>query len=94
MPNPAPVALAAEIVTLEPPELVSISVIVWELPTWMLPKERLAGAGESWPEVIPVPETGRLTVKEARALRLRYGVMNEIETVLLSVPEDCGANVT
>jgi hypothetical protein len=31
--NPAPVALAAEIVTLDPPELVRVSVIVWELPT-------------------------------------------------------------
>jgi hypothetical protein len=31
--KPEPVALAAEIVTLAPPELVSVSVIVWELPT-------------------------------------------------------------
>jgi hypothetical protein len=31
--KPEPVALAAEIVTLAPPELVRVSVIVWELPT-------------------------------------------------------------
>lgn len=31
--KPEPVALAAEIVTLDPPELVRVSVIVWELPT-------------------------------------------------------------
>ena len=31
--KPDPVALAAEIVTLAPPELVRVSVIVWELPT-------------------------------------------------------------
>ena len=31
--KPEPVALAAEIVTLAPPELVRVSVIIWELPT-------------------------------------------------------------
>ena len=31
--KPEPVTLAAEIVTLAPPELVRVSVIVWELPT-------------------------------------------------------------
>ena len=92
--KPEPVALAAEIVTLDPPELVRVSVIVWELPTWTLPKPRLEGAGESWPEVVPVPDSGKVTVSGARALRLRYGVVNEIETLPLSVAEDGGANVT
>jgi hypothetical protein len=31
--NPEPVALAAEIVTVVPPELVRVSASVWELPT-------------------------------------------------------------
>ena len=41
--NPAPVAVACEIVTLDPPVLVSESVKVRLLPTWALPKARLAG---------------------------------------------------
>jgi hypothetical protein len=41
--NPEPVALAAEIVTLVPPEFVMLSAKVWELPTWTLPKPSVAG---------------------------------------------------
>jgi hypothetical protein len=62
--NPEPVALAAEMVTLAPPELVMVSARVWEVPTWTLPKPRLAGLVVSWPEVAPVPETGNVTVPE------------------------------
>jgi hypothetical protein len=43
--NPLPVAVAPEIVTLEPPELVTTTYCVWLLPTWMLPKLRLEGLG-------------------------------------------------
>jgi hypothetical protein len=62
--NPEPVALAAEMVTLAPPEFVIVSASVWEVPTWTLPKPRLAGLVVSWPEVAPVPETGNVTVPE------------------------------
>jgi len=41
--NPVPVAVACEMVTAEPPVLVSESVKVRLLPTWALPKARLAG---------------------------------------------------
>ena len=45
--NPLPLAEAAEIVRLDPPELVRVSVIVWELPTGTLPKPRLVGLAVS-----------------------------------------------
>ena len=41
--NPEPVALAAEIVTLAPPELVRVSASVVVLPVVTFPKLRLAG---------------------------------------------------
>ena len=93
--KPVPVALAAEIVTLEPPELVSVSVIVRELPTCTLPKARLDGDGVSWPDVIPVPDTGNMTVFVMPRPCLRPDkVLNEIDTTLLLLPDDWGANVT
>lgn len=93
--KPVPEALAAEIVTLEPPELVSVSVIVWELPTWTLPKARLDGDGMSWPDVIPVPDTGNLTVfVTPRPCPRPDRTLNEIDTTPLSVPDDGGANVS
>src|SRR5882724_11435849 len=45
--NPAPLAVAAEIVTLVPPELVRVSFRVFELPTSTLPKLRLVGLAVS-----------------------------------------------
>ena len=47
--NPVPVAVACEMVTLDPPVFVSESVKVRLLPTWALPKARLAGLAVSWP---------------------------------------------
>jgi hypothetical protein len=45
--NPVPVVVACEIVTRDPPVLVSESVKVRLLPTWVLPNARLAGVTES-----------------------------------------------
>jgi hypothetical protein len=56
------VAPIAETVTLAPPELVSVSARVWELPTVVLPKERLAALGVSWLAPTPVPDNGKLRV--------------------------------
>jgi hypothetical protein len=98
--NPEPVVVAAEIVTLVPPELVRVSASVWELPTGTLPKPRLGGFAVSWPEVTPVPNTGKVTAVELLAvaplcpLPLELSVMNAIATLPLSVPADCGVNVT
>jgi hypothetical protein len=41
--NPVPLAEAAEIVRLVPPVLVRVSVIDFEVPTWMFPKLKLDG---------------------------------------------------
>lgn len=60
--NPEPVAVAAEIVTAAPPELVRVSVSEALLPLVTLPKLKLAGVAVSWPEPMPMPETGNVIV--------------------------------
>ena len=49
--------LAAEILTVVPPVLVTVSDRPLVLPTATLPKERLAGLAASAPPVTPVPES-------------------------------------
>jgi hypothetical protein len=56
--NPAPLAVAAEIVRLDPPVLVSISDKLELLPTCSLPNARLVGLAPRAPCVTPVPESG------------------------------------
>src|SRR5260370_1085700 len=58
--KPAPVAVAAEMMRLDPPELVSVSDKVVLLPACTLPNARLVGVAASAPCVTPVPESGRL----------------------------------
>ena len=58
--NPLPLAVAAEIVRLEPPELVRVSDKLALLPTWTLPNARLVGLAVSVPCVTPVPESAML----------------------------------
>ena len=41
--NPAPLAAAAEMVRLVPPELVSVPLSDFEVPSWMFPKLKLVG---------------------------------------------------
>ena len=54
--NPAPVVVTREIVTVELPELVSVSHPVCVLPTATVPKLKLPGLVESWLDVTAVPE--------------------------------------
>jgi hypothetical protein len=84
----APVlALAWVIVTLEPPEFVSDSDIVWVLPTWTLPKFRLGAAARSAPAVAPpVPVSGMV--------RLGPDPSERIVTLPVTAPLDWGAKVT
>lgn len=49
MENPAPLAVACEMVTADPPVLVKVSDLLLVVPTWMLPNARLEGVGESVP---------------------------------------------
>jgi hypothetical protein len=58
--NPVPLAAAAEMVRLDPPVLVKVSLNDFELLTWTLPKARLVGLAVSVPWVTPVPESGML----------------------------------
>jgi len=61
--NPVPLAVAAEIVRLDPPVLVSVSDKVVLLPTWTLPKLRLVGLAVSAACATPVPDSGRFTAE-------------------------------
>jgi hypothetical protein len=54
--KPDPETTALEMVTLFPPELVSVAVWVCVLPVCTLPKSRLPGATLSCPEGIPSPD--------------------------------------
>ena len=56
--NPAPLALAAEIVRLDPPVLVRVSVSDFEVPSSTFPNVRLVGFAVSAPGVTPVPDRG------------------------------------
>ncbi len=56
----APVTLACEMVTGDPPVLVTVSDKFVLLPTWTLPNARLVGFAVSAPGVTPVPESGML----------------------------------
>jgi hypothetical protein len=60
--NPLPLAVAAEIVRLVPPELVSVPVKDFEVPTWMLPKLKLDGFDTTCPVATPIPESGTESV--------------------------------
>jgi hypothetical protein len=56
--NPVPLALAAEIVMLVPPLLVSVPESDFDVPIWMFPKLKLVGFDANWPGATPVPERG------------------------------------
>lgn len=84
--NPAPVADAAEIVRLAPPEFVRVSLSDFEVPTWTLPKLRLDGFGVRPPCVTPVPESA-----------IPSGEFEASETMLnvpLAAPEADGVKTT
>jgi len=86
--NPVPVAVACEIVTLDEPVFVIESAKVTLLPTWALPKARLAGLALSWPgavcalAVVPVPVRGMASSGP------------ETSRLPPTVPADCGAKAT
>ena len=85
--NPVPVAAACEMVTLDPPVFVSEFAKVRLLPTWALPKARLAGLEVMWPAeeeaaAMPVPVRGMASAGPEA---------NRLPPV---VPVDCGANTT
>jgi hypothetical protein len=98
--NPAPVTVGEEIVTLEPPELVTVSYSIWLLATWILPKFMLDGLAARKPGV--VPESGAVPVPAREivvALRRCFwlfpiGVEATTDRLPLVPPADCGVKVT
>ena len=84
--NPLPLAEAAEIVRLVPPEFVSVPESDFEPPTTTLPKLKLVGFEVTCPWVTPVPERGTESVG-LPALEL-------IVSVPVAAPALAGANLT
>jgi hypothetical protein len=84
--TPLPVADAAEIVRLEPPELVRVSVRVFVLPTTTFPKARLVGFGVICPAATPVAESAML--------RGEFDASETMATFPLTTPAAVGANLT
>ena len=84
--NPVPVAVACEIVTLEPPLLVTVSERVCVSFTRTLPKLKLGVDATSAPAVVAVPDSGMERVG-LEALLVRV-------TLPVGVPAAVGANTT
>ena len=84
--NPEPLTPTAEIVTLDPPVLVTVSDRVCLFPTTTLPKLRLVGFDESAPGAVPVPDNGMVNVG--------LEAFEVIVTSPLAPPAEVGANET
>ena len=83
---PLPLALAWLIVTLDPPDFVSVADSVWLVPFCTFPKARLEGFETSEPGVIPVAESAMPRDGFVASLAM--------VTLPLTVPAACGAKVT
>ena len=84
--NPVPLAVAAEIPRLVPPELVSVTDKLVLLPTCTLPNARLAGFAVSVPCVTPVPVSGML--------KLGFAPLEVMLTLPLAAPLAVGEKCT
>jgi hypothetical protein len=84
--NPVPLTPTWEMVTLEPPVLVTVSDTDWLLPTITLPKFSLAGLSANWPLATPVPVSERVA-ELLEALLVR-------ENAALKAPAALGANTS
>lgn len=86
MVNPAPDAEAAEIFTLDPPELVNVSEIVWLLPTTRVPKLTVDGLAVSAPSATALPPSG--------IVRVGLEPSDEMVRLPLGLPTAAGLNFT
>ena len=86
MVNPAPLIPTWEIVTVEPPVLVTVSESAWLLPVCTVPKFRLVGVAPNAPTARPVPDNVRD--------RVGSGAFELMVTLPLAFPVACGVNVT
>lgn len=83
--NPVPLRLACEIVTLDAPEFVKVSVRLFELPVCTLPKLRAAGLGLSVPG-------GKTPVPASATVRFGLDPLEVIDKLALTVPATDGVN--
>ena len=84
--NPVPLTATREIVTLEPPVLVTVSDKDLLLPTITLPKLRLLGLDPKAPDARPVPDRAMV--------RVGFEAFEMILTLPLALVADVGVNVT
>jgi len=85
--NPIPLIVADEIVTFDPPVLVTVADRDWFDPTVTFPKLRVVGFELRVPGVVlPVPDSA--------TVRVGFEALEEIVTVPLAVPDVVGANLT
>lgn len=83
--KPVPLAPTCEIVTLDPPVLVTVSDSPWLFPVCTVPKLRLVGLAPSAPGPTPVPDNAIDNVG--------LGASEVMVTLPLALPVACGANV-
>jgi hypothetical protein len=86
MEKPAPLKLACEMVSVDPPVLVSVSDKFALLPTCTLLNARVGEFAASSPDVTPIPDSGMLKL-ESEALEVRL-------TLPLAAPLAVGENST
>ena len=84
--NPLLVTAACVMVTLEPPELVRVSVRVWLLPVCTLLKLSAVGVDDSEPGPVPEPESG--------TFRVEFEALLANAMLPLAAPAASGAKVT
>jgi SpoU rRNA methylase family enzyme len=84
--KPVPLTPTCEIVTLDPPELVTVSERVCLFDTCTLPKLRLVGLDPTTPGANPVPDSGIVNVG--------FDAFEVIATLPLAAPADVGLNET
>jgi hypothetical protein len=85
--NPLPpLSFACDTVTVVPPVFVRVSDCVVLPLTWTFPKLRVCELADKTPGVAPVPESV--------ILRVEFEALLTIDTLPLTAPPDCGANVT
>jgi hypothetical protein len=84
--NPVPLIPICEIVTLEPPVLVTVSDRDLLLPTVTLPRARLVGFDPNAPGATPVPDSGMV--------RLGLEAFEVIVILPLRLAADAGVSVT
>jgi hypothetical protein len=84
--NPGPLAAAAEMVRLVPPEFVNVSDSGFEVPTCTLPNASLLGLAVNTAGATPLPDKGKFKVE--------FEAFETKATLPLEPPADWGAKIT